>query len=75
MNLMLDLPDGVVRRLTAEAERRGARIVDVIADLAAQLPPAETGARRKLAFVGVGASGTGITPHIDELLADGFGQD
>jgi hypothetical protein len=75
MSLTLDLPDEVVRRLTAEAERRGARVVDVIADLAAQLPPAEASARRKLAFVGVGASDTGITPHIDELLADGFGQD
>jgi hypothetical protein len=71
MSLTLDLPDEVVRRLTAEAERRGARIVD----LAAQLPPADGSAHRKLAFVGVGASDTGITPHIDELLADGFGRD
>ena len=30
---------------------------------------------RKLAFVGAGASGTGITHRIDELLADGFGRD
>jgi hypothetical protein len=75
MSLTLDLPDEVVRRLTAEAERRGARVVDVIADLAARLPPADAPAGRKLAFVGVGASDTGITPHIDELLADGFGQD
>ena len=75
MSLTLDLPDEVIRRLTAEAERRGARVVDVIADLATQLPPAEAPARRKLAFVGAGASGSGITPRIDDLLADGFGRD
>ncbi|WP_250281114.1 MULTISPECIES: hypothetical protein [unclassified Frankia] len=75
MSITLDLPDELVRRLTAEAERRGTHVVDVIADLAAQLPPAETSARRRLAFVGVGASHSGITPRIDELLADGFGRD
>jgi hypothetical protein len=75
MSLTLDLPDETVRRLTAEAERRGAHLADVIADLAAQLPPAEAPARRRLAFVGVGASGAGITPRMDDLLADGFGRD
>jgi hypothetical protein len=75
MSLTLDLPDETVRRLAAEAERRGAHLADVIADLAAQLPPAEAPARRRLAFVGVGASGTGVTPRMDDLLADGFGRD
>jgi hypothetical protein len=75
MSLTLDLPDETVRRLAAEAERRGAPLADVIADLAAQLPPAEGPARRRLAFVGVGASGTGVTPRMDDLLADGFGRD
>ncbi len=42
--------------------------------------PADTGAEtetvpRKLAFAAIGASGTGITHRIDELLADGFGRD
>lgn len=75
MSLTLDLPDEVIRRLTAEAERRGTHLADVIADLAAQLPPADAPTRRKLAFVGVGASSTGITTRMDDLLADGFGRD
>jgi hypothetical protein len=37
--------------------------------------PATETLPRKLAFVGAGASGTGITNRIDELLADGFGRD
>ncbi|WP_462203093.1 hypothetical protein [Frankia sp. CcWB3] len=75
MRLTLDLPDEVVRRLTAEAERRGASLVEVIADLAAHLPPAAPQSRRRLAFVGAGASAEGITARIDDLLADGFGRD
>lgn len=31
--------------------------------------------RRRLAIVGVGASGSGIAHRIDEMLADGFGRD
>ncbi|MDQ7907961.1 hypothetical protein RB614_25885 [Phytohabitans sp. ZYX-F-186] len=76
MSVTLDLPDDVVRRLTAEAARRGTELADVIAALAAQLPAADRPARhRRLAFVGAGASTSGITPKMDELLEDGFGQD
>jgi hypothetical protein len=75
MSVTLDLPDDVVRRLTAEAERRGARLADVIADLAAQLPPTDQPTGRRLAFVGAGASAKGITARVEELLADGFGRD
>jgi hypothetical protein len=75
MSVTLDLPEDVVRRLTAEAERRGTPLADVIADLAARLPPADEPSRRRLAFVGAGASATGITPRMDDLLTDGFGRD
>jgi len=75
MSVTLDLPDDVVRRLTAEAERRGARLADVITDLAAQLPSADRASGRRLAFVGAGASTAGITSSMDDLLADGFGRD
>jgi hypothetical protein len=76
MDVRLDLPPEVLRRLTAEAERRGIPLADVIAELAARLPPASAArARRKLAFIAAGASEGGITPRIDDLLADGFGRD
>ncbi len=75
MSVTLDLPEDVVRRLTAEAQRRGTRLADVIIDLAARLPSGEAPPGRRLAFVGAGASGVGITPRMDDLLADGFGRD
>jgi hypothetical protein len=74
MSLTADLPDETVRRLAAEAERRGADLADLIADLAAQLRrprrPRAAGSRSW-----GGASGTGITPRMDDLLAEGSGQD
>jgi hypothetical protein len=75
MSVTLDLPDDSVRRLTAEAKRRGMRLADVIVDLAAHLPPAEAPSRRRLAFVAAGASTAGITTRMDDLLARGFGRD
>jgi len=73
MILTLDLPDHVIRRLTAEAERCGTHLAEVVTDLATRLPPAETPPRRRLAFIGAGASRTGVT-SMDGLLADGSGQ-
>lgn len=73
MSVTLDLPDDVLARLTAEAKRRGVELSVVIADLAAQLLPADQ-PRRRLAFIGAGASTSGITPRIDQLLDEGFGR-
>ncbi|MFG1927120.1 hypothetical protein [Cryptosporangium sp. NPDC048952] len=55
------MPDNVLRRLTAEAERRGVPLADVVADLAAHLPPVAPRTRRKLAFIGVGSAESGST--------------
>lgn len=60
MPLTVDLPPEVLRRLEAEAARRGVTVDEVIAELAALLPAgyAETPKRsRRLSFIGVGASG------------------
>jgi hypothetical protein len=38
MSVTLDLPEAAIRRLEAEAQRRGVAIAEVIADFAAQLP-------------------------------------
>jgi hypothetical protein len=75
MSVTLDLPDDVVRRLTAEAERRGTQLADLIVDLAAHLPPSDESPRRRLAFVAAGASESGITGRMDDLLAEGLGRD
>ena len=74
MTIEVDLPEDVVRRLRAEAERRGVSLDRLIADLAAALPAPSTGPGRRPAFVGVGASETGMTDHIEETLAEGFGR-
>lgn len=53
MSVTVDLPDDALRRLEAEAARRGVTIDDIIAELAARLPdedPLES-------FIGCGASG------------------
>lgn len=61
MPLTVDLPPDVLRRLEAEASRRGVTVDEVIAELAAGLPgeaAAKTPKRsRRLNFVGIGASG------------------
>jgi hypothetical protein len=77
MGVTLDLPETAIRRLEAEAQRRGVAIAEVIADLAAQLPEDHVSqrAKRRLAFVAVGASEHGITTHMEERLAEGFGRD
>ncbi|MTD16029.1 hypothetical protein GIS00_19005 [Nakamurella sp. YIM 132087] len=76
MTLSIDLPEQALARLRAEAHRRGISVDDVVAELASQLPP-ERGdvRRRRLAFVGAGASKNGITHQVDEALAAGFGRD
>lgn len=76
MSLSIDLPAGALARVRAEASRRGVSIDEVIAELADQLPgdqPSQT--RRRVAFVGAGASEHGITGRMEEVLADGFGRD
>lgn len=75
MSVTVELSDEALARLRAEAARRQISLDQLIAELAAALP-AEPGEvpRRKLAFVGAGASKAGITHQIDELLADGFGR-
>jgi hypothetical protein len=75
MSVTIDLPDEALRRLEAEATRRGVSIDVVIAEFAAGLPSTPTGTRRKPAFVAVGASARGITDRLDEMLAEGFGRD
>lgn len=75
MGLEVELPDEAVRRLKAEAHRRGLSIDGLISKLTSELPPAPTGPGRRPAFVAVGESGTGTTDHIEDLLAEGFGLD
>lgn len=83
MPMTVDLPPDVVRRLEAEAARRGVVVDEVIAELASGLPGdgAEAPKRsRRLSFVGIGASGDtrpfDIRRERDELasrkLADGI---
>jgi hypothetical protein len=75
VGVTLELPDHIMARLTAEADRRGIALADLVSDLAAQLPPADQPRRRRLVFVGVGASASGISHRIDDLLVESFGGD
>lgn len=80
MSVTVDLPPATLRRIEAEAARRGVGIDVVIADLAEALPDEITSEspvrHRKLAISGIGASGgqRGRAADADELLADGFGR-
>lgn len=77
MPVTLELSPEVVARLRAEADRRQLSMDAVVEDLAASLPAAmERPTRRRLSFVGMGASSSGRTASdADEMLADGFGRD
>lgn len=73
MTIEVDLPEDVVRRLRAEADRRGLSIDGLIAKMASELPVVPTGPGRRPAFVAVGASESRTTDRIEETLAEGFG--
>ncbi len=78
MSVTIDLPDGALAKLQAEAARRGVTIDEVIANFAATLV-AERDEKRegyhRPAFVAVGSSKAGISHQVGELLAEGFGRD
>lgn len=81
MPITVDLPPATLRRLEAEAARRGVRIDVVIAELAEALPvdeltSAPTAPGRTFALAGIGASGGPLFARdADQLLAEGFGRD
>ena len=68
----------IATRLIAEADRRGITVEALIDALAGRLGEHQsesTPVKRRLAFVGIGASTSGRTARDDdEMLADGFGQ-
>jgi hypothetical protein len=57
MSVTVELPAEALRRLEAEATRRGISIDDVIAELAARLPDEVPSSGHRLSFIGIGASG------------------
>jgi hypothetical protein len=68
MTVTVNLPDDAARRLAAEAARRGITVDEVIAELAATLPTgapraAERSGKRRLEFMGMGASGDPVAGH------------
>lgn len=80
MPVTVELSPATLRRLEAEAARRGVGIDVVIAELAEALPDDDAGEapvrRRNLAIARIGSSGgqRGRAADADELLADGFGR-
>jgi hypothetical protein len=83
MSMVITLPDEMVRRIEAVAAARG-ETIEALALEALDVSPlldatpqdgVERPRRRRLSFVGIGASDGGTSHRIDELLADGFGQD
>ena len=75
MTVTIELPADAHARLDAEAARRGMTLDELIADMAASLPGDSADEHRpELTVLAAGASKSGITHQIDELLADGFGR-
>lgn len=74
MPVTLDLPEDVLARLRAEANRRGVSLDEVVSELASALP--DGAESPKLGFVGLGSSTDGRSAaDADEMLAGGFGRD
>jgi len=73
--LTVDLPPEALRRIETEATRRGISVDGIIAELASGLPGPSSNDRHDPAFVGIGASGRGITNRVDEILRNGCGSD
>ena len=77
VSVTVDLPPATLRRLEAEAARRGVGIEVVIAELAETLPAeAEPGPTtgHRFGFVGVAASGDGtLSEHYKEIRRAEFG--
>jgi diacylglycerol kinase family enzyme len=75
MSVTVDLPSATLRRLEAEAARRGVRIEVVIAELAEALPEAtEPAPGHRFAFEGVAASGDGtLSERYKAIRRDEFG--
>jgi hypothetical protein len=74
MTLTVELSETTLARLRAEAGRRGVSIDVLIAELVETLPPETARERRKLSFIGLGASTSGCRAgDADDLLANGFG--
>lgn len=73
MSVTVDLPPEVLRRLQAEADRRGLTIDAVIAELASGLPHEPAAKPKRLSFIALGASGDtrplDIRRERDELAA------
>lgn len=70
----ITVPDELGRKLEAAAAERGTTVDELATELLEghDLAPA-TPSRRRPRFIGIGASGTGTSHRIDELLATGFG--
>ena len=68
-----DLHELVDQLSPAQADAVRAVVLQLVTPTSGQ--PEHPPVGRSLAFVGAGASEHGITPHLDELLADGFGRD
>jgi hypothetical protein len=66
MALSFELPPDAVRKLEAEAGRRGVRVDDVVAELAARLPEVDP----LEAFIGCGSSGDTTPFDIHRARAD-----
>jgi hypothetical protein len=76
VTVTLDLSPDVLARLEAEAQRRGVGIEAVVEELARTLPGDRPAQKRPLSFIGLGASTDGRSARdVDEMLAEGFGQD
>jgi hypothetical protein len=75
MTLTVHLPGELAAALEAEAARRGQTPDQTAADLLAERLPLP-GARRRLAFAGIGSSASGRSAaDADDMLAEGFGRD
>lgn len=67
MSLNVDLPDEVLRRLQAEAARRGVLVESLIADTLERDFPADTGHSPTLSFIGIAQARDDLSENYKQI--------
>lgn len=67
MSLTVDLPDDVVRRLEAEAARRGVPVESLIAEALEREVPATAGEQPQLGFIGIAQARDDLSENYKQI--------
>ena len=70
MSVTVDLPDEVLRRLEAEAARRGVAVKSLITETLERDFPAEVGGSPRLSFIGIAEAREDLSENCKQIRRD-----